>query len=123
MSDIVDTELLSSEGPVAFYGYAQAKEGARHVLLERMLALGEPSRAEPGILVYEIHHDTTRPDCIAFYELYAHGAAIREHLEQPYMKAFFADSDALLQDDLEITALELLRPTHAVLHRASTSTT
>lgn len=88
VSEIVPAELLSSETPVAFYGYARAKEGTRHILMERMLSLGDPSRAEPGILVYEIHHDASRPDSIAFYELYANGAAIREHLEKPYMKAF-----------------------------------
>lgn len=109
VSDIVPAELLSSEKPVAFYGYALPKEGLRDVLLDRMLALGDPSRAEPGILVYEIHRDLSRPDAIAFYELYENGAAIREHLDTPYMTAFLADSDSLLESDLEIIALELIR--------------
>lgn len=114
VSEIVPAELLSSETPVAFYGYARAKEGTRHILMERMLSLGDPSRAEPGILVYEIHHDASSPDSIAFYELYANGAAIREHLEKPYMKAFFADSTTLLQSNLEIIPLQPIRSVAAI---------
>ncbi|MBA4025492.1 MAG: antibiotic biosynthesis monooxygenase [Gordonia sp.] len=109
MSDLVPAELLASDSPVAFFGYAHAKQGLHQALLERMLALGEPSRREPGILAYEIHQDSSRPDAIAFYELYANGAAVRDHLEQPYMQEFFADRMSLLESDFEMSVLNPVR--------------
>ena len=109
MSDIVSPELLSRTEPLAFYGYAHAAPGQHGALLDRMLELGPPSRNEPGVLVYEIHQDANKPESIAFYELYADGAALRTHIEQPYMVAFFKDSESLLRADLEIIPLDPIR--------------
>lgn len=110
MPEIVPPELLARTTPIAFYGYAHAKPGKYRTLLDRMLELGPPSRNEPGVLVYEIHHDATRFDSVAFYELYADGEALRTHIEQPYMVAFFEDCTSMLRTDLEIIALDPIRP-------------
>jgi quinol monooxygenase YgiN len=109
MTDIVSAELLASDTPIAFFGYARAKDGCLPTLMERMSALGDTSRREPGVLVYEIHQDETRPDSIAFYELYANGAALQYHLEQKYTQQFFAESTSLLESSLEIHPLEPIR--------------
>lgn len=77
--------------------------------MKRMLSLGDPSRSEPGIRVYEIHQDASNPSSIAFYELYANGAALREHLEQPYMQEFFAERMTMLEKDFEMTVLQPVR--------------
>ena len=106
MTDIVSGELLARQTPIAFYGHARAKPGSHEALLELMTSLGEPSRDEPGVLVYELHLDPADAGRIVFYELYADGAAVKNHLEQPHMQRFFAESAALLQSDLDICVLE-----------------
>ncbi|MCE0765562.1 antibiotic biosynthesis monooxygenase [Pseudonocardia kujensis] len=105
MSGPVSAELLASTRPVAFFGYADPKPGLERDLRERMLALGDPSRAEPGVLAYEVHEAPSRPGSVAFYEVYRDGNAVRAHLEQPHMREFFADSAALLAGDLDIHVL------------------
>ncbi|MFD4249169.1 putative quinol monooxygenase [Amycolatopsis thermoflava] len=105
MSELVSAELLASTEPVAFFGYADPQPGRERELRERMLALGEPSRAEPGILAYEAFSDAARPGSVAFYEFYRDGRAVQHHLEQPYMRQFFEDSASLLAGDLEIHVL------------------
>jgi quinol monooxygenase YgiN len=109
MTELISAELLSSDEPVAFFGYARAKQGLEQELADRMRALGTPSRQEPGVLVYESHRDAAQPGAVAFYELYANGAAVKSHLDQPHMQNFFADCPALLASDLEIS---VLRPLH-----------
>ncbi|GAA4690979.1 hypothetical protein GCM10023215_29750 [Pseudonocardia yuanmonensis] len=109
MSEPISAELLTSDEPVAFVGYADSRPGREQDLRERMLALGDPSRAEPGVLAYEAFVNPARPGSVAFYELYRDGHAVREHLEQPYMRRFFEDSASLLVGDLEIHVLHPLR--------------
>lgn len=109
MPEIVSPELFSRTTPIAFYGYAHAAPDRFQELLDRMLALGPPSRNEPGVLVYEIHREAGQPNSIAFYELYADGDALRTHIEQPYMIAFFDDSQSPLRTDLEIISLDPIR--------------
>lgn len=109
MTEIISPELFASQYPIAFFGYARAKPGHHRELLELMLSLGGPSRSEPGIITYEVHHNASEPDSVAFYELYANGAAVQSHLEQEHMQKFFADSVELLASDLEISLLEPLR--------------
>lgn len=114
MPELLSAEILASTSPVAFFGYARAKQGCRDELLALMLGLGEPSRSEPGVVAYEIHDDSAQQDAIAFYELYADGAAVQAHLEQPYMREFFAKSQSLLASDLEISILRPIRSRSSV---------
>jgi quinol monooxygenase YgiN len=109
MTELVSAELLASAGPIGFFGYADPKPGSEHHLRERMLALVKPSRAEPGVIAYEIFEDASRPGSVAFYELYRDGRALELHLEQPHLRQFFEDSTALLARDLEIHVLHPLR--------------
>jgi autoinducer 2-degrading protein len=58
--------------------------------IEKMVA---PSRAEPGIVVYQPHRDPENPNVFFFYEQYADEAAYEAHVESEHFKQHgFADA-------------------------------
>ena len=69
--------------PYVVWGLAQARPGMGNVLAERLLALVEPSRAEPGALEYHVHRDRRDPDLFALYEAWASLDDLRAHLASP----------------------------------------
>ena len=64
-----------------------AKEGREEDLAAAMAELVEPSRAEPGCLVYEAHRSTTDPQRFMFYEKWADEAAWKVHTETEHFQA------------------------------------
>ena len=54
------------------------------------LATVEPSRAEPGCVVFELLQSTSDPDEILFYEAYVDRAAFERHLEAKHVRAWQA---------------------------------
>ncbi|HEY6759931.1 MAG TPA: putative quinol monooxygenase [Baekduia sp.] len=55
------------------------KEGREQDVEDAILALIEPSRAEPGNLFYQANRDLEDPRVVLFYELYADRAAYEAH--------------------------------------------
>ena len=51
---------------------------------------------EPGTLIYISHAAYDRPDLRVFYELYADRKAFEAHEEQPHVRRFLAEREALL---------------------------
>ena len=61
---------------------------------------------EPGTLVYACHQVADKPGQRVFYELYRDRAAFDAHEEQPHVKRFLADRQALL-DSFEVDFMTL----------------
>ena len=57
-------------------------------LIEQMLALREASRAEPGVLRYDIVRDIDSPDTFYMQESYADKAAFRSHARSAHMATY-----------------------------------
>jgi (4S)-4-hydroxy-5-phosphonooxypentane-2,3-dione isomerase len=63
-----------------------AKPGEEEAVAEALLRLVEPSRAEPGNLVYQPHRDPSDASVFMIYEQYVDEAAFKTHLESDHLK-------------------------------------
>jgi quinol monooxygenase YgiN len=63
-----------------------AKPGEEAAVAAAIDALIEPSRAEPGNLMYEAHHDPADPRVFLLYEQYADEDGYKAHAESDHFK-------------------------------------
>jgi len=61
-----------------------AKEGEEDAVAAAITKLIEPSRAEPGSLVYQCHRDPENPRVFFFYEQYDDEDAYKAHGASPH---------------------------------------
>ena len=76
-----------------------AKECEEEAVEAALKALVEPSRAEPGVLVYIPHRDPQDPRKFYIFEQYADEAAYTAHTETEHFKTLgFGDAIPRLED-------------------------
>jgi quinol monooxygenase YgiN len=63
-----------------------AKPGEEDAVAAAIDALIEPSRAEPGMLVYQPHRDPENPRVFVLYEQYVDEAAYRAHGDSDHFR-------------------------------------
>ena len=63
-----------------------AQPGQEDAVRDHILALVEPSRAEPGNLAYQLHVDPENPRVFVVYEQYVDEAAFKAHGESEHFK-------------------------------------
>jgi quinol monooxygenase YgiN len=63
-----------------------AKEGEAENVAAAIRKLIEPSRAEPGMLMYQPHRDPEDPNVFFFYEQYTDKSGYESHLESAHIK-------------------------------------
>jgi quinol monooxygenase YgiN len=68
----------------------EAVPGREKELESALRALLQPTRLEPGCLVYELHGDPEHPGKFMFYERFKSQAALDEHVNSPHFKQFSA---------------------------------
>src|SRR5438270_233529 len=68
--------------------HLQAAPGKEQLLEQQLIALLEPSRAEPGCVSYELHGDPENPGKFMFQECFRGQAALDAHLATPHFKRF-----------------------------------
>lgn len=64
-----------------------AEEGEEEAVAAAVAKLVEPSRAEPGMLLYQAHRDPEDPRVFFFYERYVDQAAYQAHLDSEHFAA------------------------------------
>jgi quinol monooxygenase YgiN len=70
-----------------------AKEGEEDAVAAAVQKIVGPSRAEPGMLVYQPHRDPENPRVFFFYEQYTDAEAYQSHLETEHLKTWgFGDA-------------------------------
>jgi quinol monooxygenase YgiN len=107
--EIVLPELEGGR-PVGLYGFARPKPERAAELLDLLLSFVEPTRAEPGALVYQVHRDAADPARLVFYELWRSPEDLRRHLALPHLAAFQRNRMEYLDEDLEIHWLRPVEP-------------
>ena len=76
-----------------------AKEGEEEAVEAALKALVEPSRAEPGVLVYIPHRDPEDPRKFYIFEQYTDADAYQAHTETEHFKTIgFGDAIPRLED-------------------------
>jgi autoinducer 2-degrading protein len=68
-----------------------ARPGEEEAVAAAIDALIEPSRAEPGMIVYQPHRDPSDPRIFVLYEQYIDEAAYAAHGDSPHFKRFALD--------------------------------
>jgi quinol monooxygenase YgiN len=88
--------------PLRVIAQAWAKPGKEAELKAALVALAEPSREEPGCLMWEAYDDPEEPRRFLTVELWADQAAFAEHMSMPHVRAIIARAEALLAAPPEI---------------------
>lgn len=65
----------------------EARPGRVEELWALCLGLLEPTRAEPGCIVYEVFSSAEHPSRIVFVERWSSAAALDTHLQSPHITA------------------------------------
>jgi quinol monooxygenase YgiN len=87
-----------------------AQPGQEDEVLDHVLALIEPSRAEPGNLFYQLHRDPENPRAFFFYEQYADQDAFRAHGDSEHFKRHGLEGAIPLLESRERAFYETIDP-------------
>jgi quinol monooxygenase YgiN len=98
---LIPAEVLASPTPVAVYGYVRAKQGRAQDLLKEIRAIIEPTHSDDGCQQYAVHTTRQDPNAFAFYERWACGPDLLDHVSQPFMQNYFAVIQDLIEGDFE----------------------
>ncbi len=80
----------------------KAKPGKEEALKQELLALIEPTQAEPGYIEYRMHQSLDDKACFMFYEHWASKDALNEHIQTPHLQALLAKADDLFAEPLDV---------------------
>jgi len=83
----------------------KAKAGQADALKAALLALIEPTRAEPGNLDYMLFERQGEPGCFYMREAFAHQEAFDAHAASEHFQRFLARSEDLLAEPPQLTFL------------------
>lgn len=84
----------------------KAKAGKEQALKEGLLALVEPTRAEPGNLDYVLFELRDARGTFYMREAFKDQAALDAHFAMPYFQRFATTADDLLEAPLQLIFLE-----------------
>ena len=84
----------------------KAKKGQEQALKEGLLALVEPTRAEPGNLDYVLFELRDERGTLYMREAFKDQAALDAHFATAYFQRFAATADDLLSEPLHLIFLE-----------------
>ncbi len=99
MTQIADDILIS-------IAVLKAKPGQREQLRQSLLALIEPTRAEPGCLDYVLFELRDEPGTFYMREAFTSPAALDLHKATPHFQAFAAKAGDLLAEPLRLIFLD-----------------
>ena len=77
-------------GAVTLTASVKARPGQEDAVKEALLSLVEPTRKEPGCLLYILHQSKADPTQFMFYEQWASQEALDAHGKTPHMRALGA---------------------------------
>lgn len=92
--------------PLVSIAVLKAKPGKQQALKHGLLALIEPTRAEPGNLDYVLFELRDEPGTFYMREAFRDRAALDAHFATPYFKQFAATADDLLKEPLDLIFLK-----------------
>jgi quinol monooxygenase YgiN len=91
------------ETPLTVIARIRAKPGKEERTRSELRKLLEPTRRETGCLNFDMHESTSDPTVFVFHENWTSDEALEAHLRSPHIRAWFAQSEDLLAEPVEIT--------------------
>jgi quinol monooxygenase YgiN len=89
--------------PLTVFARVRAKAGQESQLLQELLALIAPTRAEAGCIDYDLHQSQSDPAVFVFYENWASQAALDAHARTPHLQAYLKRIPDIAEGAPEIT--------------------
>lgn len=99
---------MTSSTQLTVVAILRARPGLEDELGQRLRALIEPTRAEPGCVNYDLHRSNTEPAVWLLYENWKTAADLDTHFAMDYLVNLLADFDRLLQGELQIHRLSMV---------------
>lgn len=90
------------DSPLVLIVHLRARSGLAAALGASLSALVAPTRQEPGCLAYALHRAADDPALFMLHEVWRSRADLDEHFGQPYLRAFLAQQENLLEAPFEI---------------------
>ncbi|NML21399.1 antibiotic biosynthesis monooxygenase [Pseudoflavitalea sp. G-6-1-2] len=100
------TTSIDTAKSVSIYGFLRPKEGKADELRSALIALAKQTKAEPGSIFYNLHEE--KDGTIFLYEVWRSQPDLDQHWQQPYLKAFMAKLESLIEGKPEVHAGQLL---------------
>lgn len=92
--------------------FLRSKAGKEEELVRRLEALVLASRADPGVMIYELHRSAADPAMWFLYERYESQEHLNRHLENPVLRGFLADAATLLDGKLDVRTFRVIADLH-----------
>ena len=84
------------------------RPGMEEKVKKEVMALVAPTRSEPGCINYDLHQDRENPRRLVLYENWRSKKDLDEHLAMPYLQAFIAKQDELLEEPIKLTFMDMV---------------
>ncbi|HVA95708.1 MAG TPA: putative quinol monooxygenase [Candidatus Dormibacteraeota bacterium] len=89
--------------PITIVARFRAKAGREARLRQLLQGLIEPTRAEAGCLLYDLHQSQSDPAQFLFYEIWKCAADVDAHFQTPHLQAMLQVVPELLEEPLDVT--------------------
>ncbi|QDU35374.1 Putative monooxygenase [Poriferisphaera corsica] len=87
-----------STSPLTIIAKVIVKSESREELESELFALLEPSRKDPGCVLYDLHQSDEDPNLFLFYETWESKPLWEAHMETPHLKHWRAISEGKIAD-------------------------
>lgn len=94
------------DNPLVSLAILKAKPGQAQALKAALLALIEPTRAEPGNRDYMLFERSDEPGTFYMREAFDHQQALDTHLATAHFRHFAEQADKLLAEPLQLIFLD-----------------
>jgi quinol monooxygenase YgiN len=92
--------------------FLRGRDGKQEELAGRLEALVLASRADAGVMIYDLHRSATDPALWFLYERYESQEHLNRHLENPVLRRFVADAATLVDGKLDIRTFRVIADLH-----------
>ncbi len=89
--------------PMIIVARFRAKAGHEARLRQELQRLLEPTRAEAGCLLYDLHQSHSDPAQFLFYEIWRSEADLDAHFQTPHLQALLQAVPEFLDEPLDVT--------------------
>jgi quinol monooxygenase YgiN len=88
--------------------FLRSRDGKEEELASRLEALVLSSRADPGVMTYDLHRSAAERGSWFLYERYESQEHFDRHRENPVLRRFVADAATLLDGKLDVRTFRVI---------------
>jgi quinol monooxygenase YgiN len=88
--------------------FLRSRAGKEEELASRLEELVLASRADPGVMIYDLHRSMADPALWFLYERYESQKHLNKHRENPVPRHFLADAATLLDGKLDVRTFRVI---------------